>query len=153
MQIPGFYDGIGDPRRGAAAAMARPGLRRSARSSAPVGLSRPAGERGPQLAGAALVAPDAEINGIFGGYTGPGTKTVIPAEASAKITFRLVPGQRPDEMLAGFKSFRAAHLPRRLPRRPSAILGGSPAIGFDTGCPRSAARPRRCARNGARNPC
>jgi acetylornithine deacetylase/succinyl-diaminopimelate desuccinylase-like protein len=43
--------------------------------------------------------PTAEINGIGGGYQGLGTKTVLPAEAFAKLTFRLVPNQRPDAVL------------------------------------------------------
>jgi acetylornithine deacetylase/succinyl-diaminopimelate desuccinylase-like protein len=44
--------------------------------------------------------PTAEINGIGGGYQGQGTKTVIPREAKAKLTFRLVPNQKPGEIIA-----------------------------------------------------
>jgi acetylornithine deacetylase/succinyl-diaminopimelate desuccinylase-like protein len=55
--------------------------------------------------------PTLELNGIFGGYTGPGTKTVIPASATAKITCRLIAGQRPDHVFAAIRSHVAAHLP------------------------------------------
>jgi acetylornithine deacetylase/succinyl-diaminopimelate desuccinylase-like protein len=44
--------------------------------------------------------PTLELNGLWGGYTGPGGKTVIPSQAHAKITCRLVPDQQPDEILA-----------------------------------------------------
>ncbi|MFT4003335.1 MAG: M20/M25/M40 family metallo-hydrolase [Rhizobium sp.] len=55
--------------------------------------------------------PTLELNGISGGYAGPGTKTVIPAVTSAKITCRLVRGQEPDTAREAI----AAHLRRVLP--------------------------------------
>jgi len=56
--------------------------------------------------------PTAEINGIGGGYQGQGTKTVIPSHAFAKLTFRLVPEQQGEEVLA----LAQAHLRKNLPR-------------------------------------
>jgi acetylornithine deacetylase/succinyl-diaminopimelate desuccinylase-like protein len=55
--------------------------------------------------------PTAEINGVGGGYQGQGTKTVIPSHAMAKLTFRLVPNQKPDEIIALAKK----HLEKNLP--------------------------------------
>jgi acetylornithine deacetylase/succinyl-diaminopimelate desuccinylase-like protein len=49
--------------------------------------------------------------GIWGGYTGEGIKTVIPAQASAKIGFRLVPGQDPEAVTEGFRKFIEDRLP------------------------------------------
>ncbi len=55
--------------------------------------------------------PTLEINGMWGGYQGPGQKTVIPCEAHAKITCRLVPDQHPDEVLARVAHHLEAHVP------------------------------------------
>jgi acetylornithine deacetylase/succinyl-diaminopimelate desuccinylase-like protein len=55
--------------------------------------------------------PTAEINGIGSGYQGQGTKTVIPCEAKAKLTFRLVPNQNADEIIGLVKN----HLEKNLP--------------------------------------
>ncbi len=57
------------------------------------------------------LVPTLEFNGVSGGYSGPGTKTVIPAVASAKITCRLVRGQRPDRVFEAI----AAHLEKVTP--------------------------------------
>jgi acetylornithine deacetylase/succinyl-diaminopimelate desuccinylase-like protein len=56
--------------------------------------------------------PTAEINGIGGGYQGQGTKTVIPSHAFAKLTFRLVPEQRGEEILELAKTHLQKHLPK-----------------------------------------
>ncbi|WP_432806531.1 dipeptidase [Niallia circulans] len=58
------------------------------------------------------VRPTLEINGIKGGFQGTGVKTVIPSEASAKITCRLVPAQDPDEIVALLKKHIEKHKPK-----------------------------------------
>ena len=55
--------------------------------------------------------PTAEINGIVGGYTGEGAKTVIPGQASAKVSFRLVGAQDPAKIRDAFRAFVQARLP------------------------------------------
>jgi acetylornithine deacetylase/succinyl-diaminopimelate desuccinylase-like protein len=55
--------------------------------------------------------PTAEVNGMWGGYQGPGHKTIIPAEAHAKLTFRLVADQRPEDVAEQVRAWVEAHLP------------------------------------------
>jgi acetylornithine deacetylase/succinyl-diaminopimelate desuccinylase-like protein len=55
--------------------------------------------------------PTCDVNGIIGGYTGEGTKTVLPARASAKVSFRLVGEQEPHKILESFHAFVRARLP------------------------------------------
>ncbi|HEY1625422.1 MAG TPA: dipeptidase [Streptosporangiaceae bacterium] len=55
--------------------------------------------------------PTAEINGMWGGHTGPGGKTIIPKQAHAKVSFRLVAGQDPQEVIAGFREYVRASTP------------------------------------------
>jgi acetylornithine deacetylase/succinyl-diaminopimelate desuccinylase-like protein len=92
-----------------------------------VGLTTPAGEAGRSVLEQTRSRPTCEINGITGGYTGDGFKTVIPAKASAKISFRLVSGMDPAKIRAAFRK----HVTDRLP--PDATVrfeehGGSPAV-------------------------
>jgi acetylornithine deacetylase/succinyl-diaminopimelate desuccinylase-like protein len=97
-------------------------------------LSEPAGEQDLSVLEQLWSRPTAEINGIVGGYGGPGTKTVIPAHATAKLSFRLVPGQQPHKMLDRLHRF----VEDRLPADANASFaheGGSPAVGFDTQAP------------------
>jgi acetylornithine deacetylase/succinyl-diaminopimelate desuccinylase-like protein len=55
--------------------------------------------------------PTIEVNGMWGGYQGPGTKTIVPSEAHAKITCRLVPDQDPDEIVALVTKHLETHVP------------------------------------------
>ncbi|HKJ62518.1 MAG TPA: M20/M25/M40 family metallo-hydrolase [Hyphomicrobiales bacterium] len=133
VQIPGFYDGIIDPTAEQLEQWRSIGI--DAESVlGPVGLSTPAGEKERSIPELLWSRPTAEINGIIGGYTGPGNKTVIPAEASAKLTFRLVNGQDPAKILANFKKFITENLPADCKVEFKGV-GGSPAIGFDTTLP------------------
>jgi len=57
------------------------------------------------------VRPTAEINGMWGGHIGPGGKTIIPAEAHAKLSFRLVANQEPTDVIAGLREYVHDHTP------------------------------------------
>src|SRR5262249_2000610 len=76
----------------------------------PIGLKNPAGEKDRLLIEQVTTRPTAEINGIIGGYTGEGAKTVIPGEASAKVSFRLVGGQNPEKIRDAFRGLVRARL-------------------------------------------
>lgn len=76
-----------------------------------VGLSVPAGEQDRTPLEMIWSRPTAEINGIWGGYTGSGFKTVLPAEAHAKVSFRLVGEQDPDAIREHFRAWVQAQLP------------------------------------------
>lgn len=76
-----------------------------------IGLSLPAGESNRTVLEQLWSRPTAEVNGIEGGYTGDGFKTVIAAQASAKVSFRLVSNMDPDKIHASFVDFINANLP------------------------------------------
>jgi acetylornithine deacetylase/succinyl-diaminopimelate desuccinylase-like protein len=70
-----------------------------------------AGERGYGVLERRWARPTLDCNGILGGYTDEGSKTIIPAEAGVKISMRLVPAQEPAKVVAGFRRFVAAATP------------------------------------------
>jgi acetylornithine deacetylase/succinyl-diaminopimelate desuccinylase-like protein len=76
-----------------------------------VGLSVPAGETGRSVLEQITVRPTCDVNGIIGGYTGEGAKTVIPSLASAKVSFRLVGRQDPKQVQQTFRRFVTERLP------------------------------------------
>ena len=92
IQLPGFYDGIKPVSNAQRAQWDSLGFDEAGFLGA-IGLTTPIGEKGYSGLERLWARPTADINGIWGGYQGEGSKTVIPAEASAKLTFRLVPGQ------------------------------------------------------------
>ncbi|MEP3524539.1 MAG: dipeptidase [Hyphomicrobiales bacterium] len=76
-----------------------------------VGLSEPSGEKDRTVLEQTWSRPTCEINGIWGGYTGAGFKTVIPAEAHAKVSFRLVGEQDPLKIRDAFRAMVRSKLP------------------------------------------
>lgn len=108
--IPGFYDGVKDTPPDVLEAWKK--LNFSAETFLkPIGLSIPAGEKDRLLIEQVSSRPTCDINGIFGGYTGEGAKTVIPAEAAAKVSFRLVEGQDPQKIRDAFRAYVRERLP------------------------------------------
>jgi len=110
IQLPGFYDRVSPVTNMQRAQWDALGFDEPAFLRG-IGLSQPAGERGYSALERLWGRPTADINGIWGGYTAAGSKTVIAAEASAKVSFRLVPNQDPGEVLGQFKRFVNERLP------------------------------------------
>ncbi|MEN3930405.1 M20/M25/M40 family metallo-hydrolase [Microvirga sp. W0021] len=108
--IPGFYEGV--PEIPADILKQWEGLNLDAESFlGPIGLKEPAGEKDKMIIEQIQSRPTCDVNGIIGGYTGEGTKTVIPSEARCKISFRLVGDQDPDKITAAFDEFVKARVP------------------------------------------
>ena len=110
IQLPGFYDGIAEASPERLAEWNALGFDEGA-FLGDIGLSVPVGEHGRTPLERMWARPTADINGIWGGYTGAGSKTVIAAQASAKVSFRLVPGQDPAAIYEAFQRFVTDRLP------------------------------------------
>jgi acetylornithine deacetylase/succinyl-diaminopimelate desuccinylase-like protein len=108
--IPGFYDGV--PEIPSQVLEQWKGLGLTEESFlGPIGLKHSAGERDRMLIEQIQSRPTCDVNGIIGGYTGEGTKTVIAAEASCKVSFRLVGDQDPARISENFQAFVRARIP------------------------------------------
>jgi acetylornithine deacetylase/succinyl-diaminopimelate desuccinylase-like protein len=108
--IPGFYEGVKELPADIKADLKGLGLT-AEKFLGPIGLKQPSGEKDRMLIEMITTRPTAEVNGIIGGYTGEGAKTVIPGEASAKVSFRLVGEQNPEKIRDAFRAFVRARLP------------------------------------------
>ncbi len=108
--VEGFYDGVTELSEDVKAQWARLPFDEKG-FLADVGLSIPAGEMGRSILEQVWARPSCEINGVVGGYTGEGFKTVIPAKATAKISFRLVGGQDPEKIRDAFQAHVRARIP------------------------------------------
>ena len=108
--VPGFYDSVAELPPEVAAQWRALDFD-GGRFLNGVGLAVPAGERDRSVLEQVWSRPTCDINGIHGGYTAKGSKTVLPAQASAKFSFRLVSGQDPAAVASAFRGFVEARLP------------------------------------------
>ncbi|CAM3326656.1 Acetylornithine deacetylase/Succinyl-diaminopimelate desuccinylase [Paracoccus aminovorans] len=135
--LPGFYDGVEDLTDELRTDWAALGFDAEA-FLAQVGLRRPVGESGRTGLEMVWNRPTFEINGITGGYTGEGFKTVLPAEARAKVSFRLTGTQDPAAIREAFRAHVRAAIPEDC-RVEFHGHGASPASRMDIADPAFAA--------------
>lgn len=122
--VAGFRDGIEPPTEPE---------RRAAEASAPseqayeadIGCEPVGGQQGKTIVQRNSFEPTIEVNGIHSGYGGPGSKTVIPSEAIAKISMRLVPGQTPRGVIEAVRKHLEDHRPRGMKLEISEYCPGS----------------------------
>lgn len=99
IRIPGFYDEVTPPAPEERAAWARLPFDEKHYLDTEIGARALTGEAGCDVFERTWARPTLEVHGIRGGFTGEGAKTVIPARAVAKLSFRIVPDQTPEEVL------------------------------------------------------
>jgi acetylornithine deacetylase/succinyl-diaminopimelate desuccinylase-like protein len=134
VQVPGFYDDVAelpDALRQQWQALAFD----HGKYLGDVGLSLPAGEVERTPLEMIWSRPTAEVNGIWGGYTGAGFKTVLPGEAHAKVSFRLVSKQDPEKVLKSFRSWAESQIPADCEIVWHDGIEGSPASVMEIGDP------------------
>ncbi len=126
--IPGFYDGIEEPTEAELAAWRRLPFEEEAYRAKQVGSPELTGEAEFSVLERTWARPTMDVHGIVGGFTGVGAKTVIPAKATAKISFRLVPGMEPAATFAKYKAFVEGIVPRGVTAEVRLIHAGDPFV-------------------------
>ncbi|MGY1804786.1 M20/M25/M40 family metallo-hydrolase [Blastococcus sp. SYSU D00922] len=109
--LPGFYDKVRPLTDRERELMSRVPFDEQAWLAGPAASRATYGEAGFSTLERTGARPTAEVNGMWGGYTGPGHKTIIPAEAHAKLTFRLVSDQRPQDIGPQLRAWVEANVP------------------------------------------
>ena len=128
--IPGIYDNVADPAP--AELESWRGLPFNEREflRKEVGSTELTGEPDRMVLERVWSRPTFEVHGIAGGFTGAGAKTVIPSKATAKVSFRVVPHQDPDKVVAAFRAWVAKNTPRGI-QTEVRVLSAGPAIVVD----------------------
>lgn len=125
--IPGFYDKVVECSPEEREAFAQIPFSEEAYKK-DLGVDDVDGEKGYTTIERASIRPTLDVNGIWGGYIGKGAKTVLPAEASAKISMRLVPNQNSDEITALFQKHFEANAPKGIKVTVTPHHGGEPVV-------------------------
>jgi len=125
--IPGFYDDVEVLSTEERAEMAKAPFSLNAYKTA-LDLSDVHGEEGYTTMERNSIRPTLDVNGIWGGYTGEGAKTVIASKAYAKISMRLVPGQDPDKITKLFCDYFKNIAPKSVKIKITPHHGGMPYV-------------------------
>jgi len=138
--VPGFYDDV----------LALEDRERAEMASLPVdmrslkdymGVSELAGEKAYSVLERKTARPTLDINGLWGGFSGEGAKTIIPAKAGAKVSMRLVPNQVPEKIDRLFHQFVSANCPSGVSAEITSLHGADPVlVPRDTSAMRAAER-------------
>ncbi|WP_158823910.1 dipeptidase [Granulicella sp. S156] len=126
--IPGFYDGIEEPTADELKAWKSLPFDEEHYRKTEVGSTELTGESGFSVLERTWSRPTMDVHGMPGGFTGAGAKTVIPAKALAKISFRLVPGMTPDATFAKYKAFVEEICPKGIQVSVRMIHSGEPIV-------------------------
>ena len=121
--IPGFYDKVVELSPEQRAKIAATPYDHAAYCKA-LDIADTFGEAGYSVLEQTGIRPTLDVNGIWGGYTGEGAKTVLPSKAHAKISMRLVPNQDPDEITALFQRHFEAIAPKTVKVKVTPHHGG-----------------------------
>ncbi|HET6430519.1 MAG TPA: dipeptidase [Phycisphaerae bacterium] len=125
--LPGFYDDVVEPAEAERQAWARLPFDEAA-FEAGMGAPAAGGERGLPLLDRLWARPTLDCHGITGGYQGPGAKTVIPSAATAKVSMRLVPDQRPEQVAEGLRQYLIAHTPAGVRAEATCLTAARPVL-------------------------
>ena len=125
--IPGFYDEVVNLSATERAEMAKAPFNAEAYNRA-LDMEDVYGEKGYTTMERGSIRPTLDVNGIWGGYTGEGAKTVIASKAYAKISMRLVPNQGPDEITALFQKHFESIAPTGVRVKVTPHHGGEPVV-------------------------
>ena len=125
--VPGFYDAVQEITDAEREAFKRVPFDES-EFAEDLDLTATPGEAGYTVLERLWARPTLDVNGIGGGFQGAGAKTVIPAEAMAKISCRLVPDQRPDDVFEKLRDYLLELAPPGLTVEVENLHGGEPAL-------------------------
>ena len=126
--IPGFYDKVAAPSADELQAWKSLPFDEEQYRVSVVGSRELYGEPGFSVLERTWARPTMDVHGMPGGFIGAGAKTVIPAKATAKISFRLVPDQDPQEAFAQYKSYVESLTPKGVELRVRLIHSGDPIV-------------------------
>ncbi len=129
--IPGFYDNVAVLSEMEQAVLNQIPFSLSKYKES-LGIEAVIGEQGYNTVERASIRPSLDINGIWGGYTGAGGKTVLPSKAHAKLSMRLVPHQEAQEVTAQFTNYFTALAPTGVTVKVKMVHAGSNAVVVNT---------------------